>query len=284
VVGVVKSNIEIINSKLDELLTELELRGMSESTKKAYLKYNFDFLSLLKKEPMDVTKEDIKKYLAYLIRKKTAARTINLARSALLFYYNEVLEKGIVRIKIPKINRSLPVYLTKNEVSNLINNAGSKKSKIIIKFLYSSGLRVSEVCNLKIEDLDLTNRKGFVRGGKGGKDRIFFISQSLSKEIEKFVDKLKRGYLFSNPKSERTTERNIQKIVKLAAEKAKINKQVTPHKLRHSFATHLHDAGTSIRTIQELLGHSNLQTTEIYTHVSEKGLGEVKNPLEDIEE
>lgn len=272
-----------INSKLDGLLTELELRGMSESTKKAYLKYNSDFLSMINKDPEDITKNDIKKYLAYLIRKKTAPRTINLARSALLFNYNEVLEKGIVGIKIPKINRSLPIYLTQNEVSDLIINAGSNKSKIMIKFLYSSGLRVSEICNLKIEDLDLSNRKGFVRGGKGGKDRIFFISKSLAEEVGNFIGMSKTGYLFGNPKGERTTERNIQKIVKLAGRKANIHKPVTPHKLRHSFATHLHDSGTSIRTIQELLGHSNLQTTEIYTHVSEKGLGDVKNPLEDIE-
>jgi integrase/recombinase XerD len=269
-------------SQLKKLETELTLRGMSKSTKKAYFKFNAQFLRFIQKSPDNITKDDIKNYLAELIGKETAPRTINLARSALLFYYNEVLEQGIVGVKVPKIKRSLPIYLSKEEVANLIDKGGSNKSKIIIKFLYSSGLRVSEVCNLKIEDLELKDRKGFVRGGKGGKDRLFFVSQTLAYELEDFIGNRKKGYVFENYQGERSSERNVQKIVSLAGKRAMINKPVTPHKLRHSFATHLHDAGTSIRTIQELLGHSNLQTTEIYTHVSEKGLGKVKNPLDGI--
>jgi len=267
---------------LTELETELSLRGLSESTKKAYLKFNQEFLSFIQKDHNNITKDDIKKYLATLINKKTAPRTINLARSALLFYYNEVLEKGIVGIKVPKIKRSLPVFLTKDEIVNLIDKAGSKKSKLIIKFLYSSGLRVSEICNLEVKDLELKDNKGFVRSGKGGKDRLFFISETLRDELYKYLDGRKTGYLFPNHSNNQLSSRNIQKLVALAGKKAEIIKQVTPHKLRHSFATHLHDSGTSIRTIQELLGHSNLQTTEIYTHVSQKKLSEVKNPLDDF--
>ncbi len=267
---------------LSELETELELRGMADNTIKLYFKYNARFLKFADKTPEQVTKTDVKKFLASLVKKKTAPRTINMVRSALLFYYNEVLGKDFVAVKIPKVKRSLPVFLSKEEISHLIVQAGTAKSQLIIKFLYSSGLRVSELCSLRIEDLELSDRKGFVRDGKGGKDRLFFISEGLSTELAAFLGQLKQGYVFPNHYGERMTERNVQKIISRAGKKAGIMKQVTPHKLRHSFATHLHDSGTSIRTIQELLGHANLQTTEIYTHVSQQRLRNVKNPLEDI--
>jgi integrase/recombinase XerD len=265
---------------LTELKTELVLRGMSKKTQETYFKYNQHFLKYITKDAKRITKNDIKSFLASLIEKGTAPRTINLVRSALLFYYNEVLELGIVGIKVPKIAKSLPVYLTKEEVRILFRAAGSTKSKLIMQFLYSSGLRVSEICTLKIEDMDLRNRKGFVRHGKGGKDRLFFIAHTLAIDLEIYLRGQKRGYVFTNYKQEKLSERNIQKIVRGAGIRAELTKQVTPHKLRHSFATHLHDAGTSIRTIQALLGHSNLATTEIYTHISDKKLKDVKNPLD----
>ena len=211
-------------SQLKKLETELTLRGMSKSTKKAYFKFNAQFLRFIQKSPDNITKDDIKSYLAELIGKETAPRTINLARSALLFYYNEVLEQGIVGVKVPKIKRSLPIYLSKEEVANLIDKGGSNKSKIIIKFLYSSGLRVSEVCNLKIEDLELKDRKGFVRAGKGGKDRLFFISQTLAYELEDFIGARRKGYVFENYQGERSSERNVQKIVRHVTFPSRTNK------------------------------------------------------------
>ena len=267
---------------LSALETEMELRGLADNTKKLYFKYNARFLKFIEKDIKNIEKIDIKKYLASLVKAKRAARTINMVRSALLFHYNEVLGKDFTSIQIPKVNRSLPIFLSKEEVSLLFLNAGTNKSQIMMKFLYSSGLRVSELCSLRIEDLDLKERKGFVRSGKGGKDRLFFISDGLANELEAFIGSIKAGHVFPNTYGEKMTERNVQKIVSKAGKKAGIMKQVTPHKLRHSFATHLHDAGTSIRTIQELLGHANLQTTEIYTHVSGQKLKDVRNPLDDI--
>ena len=267
---------------LIDLETELTLRGMSDSTKKSYFKYNAQFLKFCNKDIEKINRNDLKRFLALQISKGIATRSINLIRSALFFYYNEVLEKGFANIKIPKVAKSLPIYLTKEEVIVLINAASSKKSKLIIKLLYSSGLRVSELCKLKIEEIDFKMGKGYVRSGKGGKDRLFFMSKKLALELKKFANKREVGYLFLGQGDNCITERNIQKIVSRAASKAAIQKKVTPHKLRHSFATHLHDAGTSIRTIQELLGHSNLQTTEIYTHVSSKKLENVKNPFDEL--
>jgi integrase/recombinase XerD len=271
------------NFDLSELETELSLRGMSKSTKKAYCKFNLEFLVYAKKDARNVKQSDIKAFLASKIGSGVASRSVNLIRSALLFYYNEVLNKGIANIKVPKISRSLPIYLTKSEISELIRCAGSSKSRLIIKLLYSSGLRVSELCKLRIEEIDFKSGKGYVRYGKGGKDRLFFMGKTLAFELGSYVDHQEKGWLFCNFKGEVLTERNIQKLVKGAAMRAKIQKIVTPHKLRHSFATHLHDSGTSIRTIQELLGHSNLATTEIYTHVSSKKLDEVVNPLDEME-
>lgn len=266
-----------------DLETELTLRGMSSNTKEAYCKYNIQFLSFIKKEANKVTRNEIKHFLATKINEGIAPRTINLMRSALFFYFNEVLNKNFATIKVPKIAKSLPIYLTKPEVTNLISNSGSKKSKLIIKLLYSSGLRVSELCKLRIEEIDFNLGKGYVRGGKGGKDRLFFMGKILAQELKSFIVNKEEGFLFLGSSESPISERNVQKIVSNAAKRAGIQKRVTPHKLRHSFATHLHDSGTSIRTIQELLGHSNLQTTEIYTHVSSKKLDEVRNPLDDLE-
>ncbi len=269
---------------LDELEAEITLRGLSNSTMKAYMKYNGLLLSKTKKAPEDITKREIKSFLASMVRDGVASRTINLARSALLFFYNEVLEKGFVGIKIPKIKKSLPIFLTKKEISMLINASGSNKSRLMIQFLYSSGLRVSEICTARVEEIDFSRGRGYVRDGKGGKDRLFFLGKDLSLSLKEFVGQRQTGFVFENKNGHRLSERNIQKIISTTARRAGIMKHVTPHKLRHSFATHLHDSGVSIRTIQELLGHSNLQTTEIYTHVSAKKLEEVQNPLDDMQE
>lgn len=264
---------------MDRLRTELELRGYSEATKKKYLKYNHDFLTFIGKDPIIIEKDDIKKYLAHLVgAKKTAPRSVNLARAALLFFYNQVLEKSISTINVPKVQKSLPSVLTKEEVVALISSAKTKKSSFIIQLLYGTGLRVSELCALKRADLELEQGIGWVRSGKGGKDRMIILPQELYSDLERrspaaFVLEGKNGSL---------SPRTVQGIVKNAAKRAKIPKKVTPHTLRHSFATHLLEAGNDIRVIQELLGHANLQTTQIYTHVSNEQKLKVKNPLDSL--
>ena len=161
----------------------------------------------------------------------------------------------------------------------LINSTLTAKSKLIIQLLYSSGLRVSELVNLKKQDIDFNENTGWVRAGKGKKDRMFFISKKFLKKLKKFLDKHSDWeYIFS--KSSPLTTRNIQKIVQKAAARAEINKDVHPHTLRHSYATHLLDAGTDLRKIQTLLGHSSIATTQIYTHISKEQLKTVKNPLD----
>ncbi len=264
---------------IQKLVNELKLRGYSPKTTEAYLKYNKDFEQFTLKRPASqIETDDIKSYLAHLISEKHASpRTINLVRAALLFYYNEILNKGFTNIKTPKIKASLPSVLTKQEVKQLLECAGNEKSRLIMMTLYSSGLRVSELTNLKWKDLELEQNIAWVRGGKGSKDRMIILSEALSKTFKQ-IQKTSE-HVFSG-KNGSLTSRNIQKIVSNAAKTAKIKKKVTPHTLRHSFATHLLESGNDIRIIQELLGHSNLQTTQIYTHVSSEHKKNVKSPLD----
>lgn len=270
---------------LKKLETELKLRGFSSNTLRAYNMANRLFLQWIKKQPQDVTEQDVKDYLAHLISDKQAsASSIALKKAALKFLYDEILKKDIVNIKIPKIPKHVPVVLTKEEIRKLINSARSDKSKVMIQCLYSTGLRLSELINLKIDDLELKEKIGWVRRGKGNKDRLFILSDKLIKELEKYILTLKENevYLFPSEKKGHISSRNVQKIIQTTAERAGIKKHAHPHMLRHCFATHLLESGVDIRKIQELLGHSNLQTTQIYTSVSKKELKKVKSPLDDL--
>ena len=275
---------------LKKLETELKLRGFSEKTIAAYIFHNQKFLAFIKKHPTDVTEDDIKSYLANQISdKKLKPASINTAISSLKFFYQEVLEKDIFKkIKPPKPEKKLPIVLTKEEIKSLINAAKNQKHKLLIEFLYSSGLRVSEAVSIKLKDLDLNERIGIVKSGKGKKDRLIIISNNIVEHIEKHIERQeKKGYksefLFhvKNPEKHLSI-RQAQKIIQKAAEKAGIQKRVFCHALRSSFATHLLESGIDIRVIQELLGHSNLQTTQRYTKVSTEQIKKVKSPLDNL--
>jgi integrase/recombinase XerD len=270
---------------LEQLETELKLRGFSDKTVKSYLFYNNKFKTYVNKASTAVTEEDIKGYLAHLISdKKRNPATVALVRAALKFYYDGMLKKNIVTLKTPKIQKKLPTVLTREEVKRLIGAAPTSKSKLMLMLLYSSGLRISECCNLKFTDLEMDQKVGWVRKGKGGKDRLFILSDNLVEALKKHAEKKKTdgGYVFSNRLGNSLSARNMQKIVANTAKRAGLNKAVSPHTLRHSFATHLLESGESIRKIQELLGHSNLQTTQIYTRVSTDELKKVKSPLDEL--
>ncbi|MEM4245370.1 MAG: tyrosine-type recombinase/integrase [Candidatus Nanoarchaeia archaeon] len=270
---------------IEQLETELKLRGFSQQTVKTYVRHNKLFLDFIKKEPKNVTEEDIKSYLAHVISKEKAApRSIALKKAALKFFYDELMKKGIVNLKSPKIPKSNPTVLTKEEVKALINAASRDKTRLIIELIYSSGLRVSEAVSLKVNDLDFDNHIIRVKSGKGSKDRITILSTNLIPELKRYILTLNNDevYLFPNSKGSNLSVRNIQKLIQKAATRAGIKKKVSPHVLRHSFATHLLEAGTDIRLIQELLGHSQLSTTQIYTHVSNEQLSRIKSPLDTV--
>jgi len=264
---------------LEKLENELKIRGMSKHTISTYMFYNKAFLGFIGLQPEDVEEDDIKKYLGYLLSDKGRSnRTVALVVAALEFYYVEMLGKKI-SIKRPKIPRSIPVVMSKAEVKRLITETKNKKHRLLLELLYSSGLRLSECVNLKVEDLELEEKVGWVRSGKGGKDRFFILSEKLIVHIEKYLGEKRTGYLFTGRDGQLST-RAVQKVVKEAAARAEIRKNVKVHTLRHSFAAHLLEAGVDIRKIQTLLGHADLSTTQIYTFVSAEELKKVKSPLD----
>jgi integrase/recombinase XerD len=267
---------------LEDLETELKLRAFSPQTLKAYLFWNRKFLEFNKKTPQDVTEDDVRKFIAEKISKNFAPKSIILIKAALKFYYDGVLKKNIVNLETPKVARKLPAVLTREEIKKLIDSAENKKHKMMIKFLYSSGLRLNELINLKIGDLEFSEGIGWVRSGKGGKDRIFILSNKMIDELKNFTkDKPSESFLFEG-RNGRLSARAVQKTISSVAKKSGIQKSIHVHTLRHSFATHLLESGEDIRKIQELLGHSNLSTTQIYTHISTAELKKVKNPLDSL--
>ncbi len=267
---------------IEKLKSELKVRGLSPLTVRNYSFFVEKFLRKNGKKAEDLNEDDAKAYLAELFDSKSK-NTIMLAAASLKFFYTEILGKQFSNVKIPKKETKLPEVLNKAEVKKLIESTDNLKSRLLVSLLYSSGLRVSELVNLKIEDLNLQERIGWVRKGKGGKDRIITLSGNLADELQEYLETKgkDRYYIFSKEKP--LTTRNIQKIIKGAGVRAGINKKVTPHTLRHSFATHLLESGVDIRLIQTLLGHASLNTTQVYTHISSEQIKKVKNPLDMLE-
>lgn len=266
--------------ELEKLKTEMKLRGFSDKTISSYTFFNEKFLNFIKKKPEEIGVEDIKKYVGEIITDK-ARSTVLLSISALKFFYEIVLKKDLKELKIPKTEKRLPNVLTKQEVKQIIENTETKKSYLILSFLYSTGLRVSELTNLKKEEINFDERIGWVRKGKGKKDRMFILPEKLISELKNHSLKIESEFLFPG-RDGKMTPRNIQKIINKTALKAGIQKKVTPHTLRHSFGTHLLENGTDIRKIQELLGHANLNTTQLYTHISSDELKKIKSPFDTI--
>ncbi len=266
---------------LKNLETEIKISKLSPYTVRNYLMFNKKLFEHSNKQPDEIEQQDIKNFLADKMNNRAASSTI-LFLASIKFAYSSLLAKDpTAGIKRPKSEKKIPAVLTKDEVIKLINSSSTKKSKLILQLLYSSGLRVSELVNLKNQELDFNENTGWVRAGKGKKDRMFFISKKLSKKLEKYLQKHKDWQFVFSEKTALST-RNIQKIVQKAAFKAGINKSVHPHTLRHSFATHLMDAGVDIRKIQILLGHSSISTTVLYTHISNEQLKSIKNPLDEL--
>ena len=270
---------------LKKLETELKLRGFSKQTSRMYLFYNRKFLEFIKKDTEEITDDDIKEFLAYKISDDSLSNSsIALIKASLKFFYTDMLGKNMSLIKTPKTSKKLPVVLTRKEIKDLIDNTENIKHRLLIEFLYSTGLRLSECINLQYSDLDLNDGTGWVRLGKGAKDRIFIISEIFKRDLLGYIEKTEaegKGYIFS-VNGRKMSSRGIQHAIKISAERAGIDKPVHVHTLRHSFATHLLENGVDIRKIQKLLGHSNLQTTEIYTQVSSDEIKKIKSPLDMI--
>ena len=263
------------------LKQEMKIRKFSPKTAKSYLYYITELLKLTRKGPKEINNQDIKDYLESLCDQKLSSSTINTAYSALKFYFEKILgRKFFFNIPRAKKDKKLPIVLSKKEILDIINACENIKHKLIIQVLYCSGLRVSEVINLQINDIDFNRKTIHIKGAKGAKDRITIISETVLKNIEKYLLEFQPlKHIFESMRGGKLTTRTIQIIVSQNANRAGINKPVSPHSLRHSFATHLLESGVDIRYIQSLLGHSRLETTQIYTKVATTQFDKIKDLL-----
>lgn len=270
------------------VLKECKRRRLSPKTAKTYLFCIKRFLNWCNKEIGKISKKDVRLFLEYLSDKKLSGNSLNTYHMAIRFLFVDVLDKKMwINIKYSKVPEKLPIVLSKEEVKKLLNAITNWKHRLMIEFLYSSGLRVSELLNIKLKDLELEKNFGYVRNGKGTKDRIIIISKIVKEKIKNLIEieKLERdNFLFQSNRNKKYSVRSIQKIIRNASKKAKFNnyKGIHPHTLRHSFATHLIENGYDVTNVQALLGHKSPETTLIYTHINSPKMINVKSPLDNL--
>lgn len=260
---------------------ELKLRNYSPKTIKSYLRYINDYLKFVSKHKFNDKNEAIREFLSKKENKGASPQTVNLALNAIKFLYKEILkDKGGIDLKFSKRSQKLPVVLNREEIAKLIQAPQNPKHKLILGLTYSAGLRLSEVINLRVKDLDSQNLSLHIKNGKGKKDRITIFSEKLKEDLENLVKlKNKNDYLFESSRGGKMKDRTVQKIFAQALKKSEIKKPASFHSLRHSFATHLLENGTDVRYVQELLGHNNIRTTQAYTKVMNPSLKNIKSPL-----
>jgi site-specific recombinase XerD len=264
---------------------DMELKGYSPKTIKSYIAHVSNFAKYYNKSPELLREKEIREYLHYCImEKKLSEGTVNYINAGLKFFYTKTLNRywnidKIFRIKEP---RRLPAVLSPEEVKSIFDVTENIKHKAILMTVYSAGLRVSEVCNLKITDIDSKNMQILIREGKGKKDRYSLLSNANLEILREYWRRYHpKEYLFSGKgRTDAITPRSVQKMLEKSIKKTAITKKATVHTLRHSFATHLLDAGTDICYIQRLLGHTRITTTTIYLHLRRMDLLNIKSPLD----
>ena len=276
--------------QVDKFLFFLKVElNYSELTIKSYQLDLTDFFGYIESKKINyltITNHDVRGYLKYLDSCNLKNSTISRRISTLRTFYNYLVDENIVEnnvfhnVKNPKLEKKLPNYLNYNEMEELlesidISTTEGLEKRLLIEMFYSTGCRVSEMINVKISDIDFTNKTIRIMG-KGSKERIVYFGDYASKYLDNYLSKVKCDkYLFANKKGEKLTINEVEQIVKDIMKHISIKTHVTPHTLRHTFATHLLNNGADIKTVQELLGHANLSTTGIYTHVSSDRLKDI---------
>lgn len=280
-----------VTDPLRRVRAGLVLRGYSPRTRKVYLGHVRRFIDwaemTIDKLPNDPTPL-AKRYLLELAEERRVSRSFHSqAVSALRFLFETVLGKPRLALSIPRPKKEsrLPAVLSQSEVARLLAAPKNLKHRALLLLLYSSGLRVSELVRLRPDEVDQERGLLRVRSGKGAKDRYTLLARRATEAIRIYRAAYPtERWLFPGSRQDRhLTTRSVQKIVARAARAAGIQKQVTPHTLRHSFATHLLEGGTNLRIIQELLGHRSSRTTERYTHVARSTFEAVRSPLDNLE-
>lgn len=282
-----------MNRELDSFIEYLlDIKKYSIHTSNNYKLDIEEYISYCKNiniDPFNIDYQDIKKYLMHLYEKKYKPTTVSRKISALRSFYkfllnnSKVNENPFIFISLPKKEKKLPKYVNYEDVSTIFNTPDLNsfygiRDRLILELLYGTGIRVSELCNIKLKDITISSNKILILG-KGNKERIVYYGDYCDEILNKYLE-LRNSYLkgknhdylllnrFGNKINKRTVQNTLSEILK----KASIKKNITPHTLRHTFATHLLNEGCDILTVKELLGHSSLDTTQIYTHVSNEKL------------
>jgi integrase/recombinase XerD len=263
----------------------LELRGYSRNTLKTYRAMFKEFLLHYQQaDPARLSEEEIRAFLQHLVREKLVSRVYqNQSINAIKFYYEKVLghERKVYYLERPKKELRYPVVLSQEEIKSIFLKIRNFKHRIALMLIYSAGLRRSELIGLRVEDMDFDRNQIWVRGGKGLKDRFTLLSKSLKPDLLKYIEMYRpQTFLIEGRNRDSYSGSSLRNILIAAVGETQIRKKVTLHTLRHSFATHLLEEGTSTRFIQELLGHNSPKTTEIYTHITRKGMEKIKSPLD----
>ena len=273
---------EYVYKFLDYLKYE---RGFSDYTIKSYSTDLKEFYEFSKKDTVNI--ELVRKYLRYLYEKNYSNRSISRKVSSLKSCFKYLEGEGIIKdnfmrlISNPKLEKTLPNYLNYQDLEKLLNfpdrnNKYGLRDALILEMLYSSGVRVSELANMKLKDIDFKDKKILVLG-KGNKERYVYYGSKCDSLLKKYLDMdhMDSPYLFIGKRKDRLNEREIRLIVTESAKKAGINIHVTPHTLRHTYATHMLNEGADLKSVGDLLGHESLSTTQIYTHISNERLRQI---------
>jgi integrase/recombinase XerD len=273
---------------LETLRQELLLRNYSPKTIKGYTSCVRKFVRYFSpRHPRELGSEDIRKYLMYLYEEShLAAASVSQALNAIRFLYVELYHRPLILegVPRPKKEKKLPVVLSKEEVRRLLELTRNPKHRMLLMICYSGGLRVREVVRLTVECLDTARHLIHIKGGKGKKDRYTILSDAVADVLGDYLRQFRPHYwLFEGERRGKPySVRSAEAVFEQAVKRAGITKDISIHSLRHSFATHLLESGVSLRVIQELLGHQRSRTTEIYTHVSQRVLGSIRSPIDEI--
>lgn len=263
------------------LRREMELRNYSPRTIEAYIRVVKDLYLYYQKPPKELGAEDIKDYLATKQKAGLSSQSIALYANAINFLFVEIYKRAdFEKIRQPKRSKKLPVVLNRSELKSLFGQTANIKHQLLLEITYAAGLRVSEAVRLRGRDIDLEEMTITVRQGKGRKDRLTVLSAGLVPKLRALISgKKSDDFVFQSERGGHITEATAQKVFYACLQKARIAKPASFHSLRHSFATHLLENGTDVRYVQELLGHANIRTTQIYTQVTNPGLKRIKSPL-----
>ena len=273
----------------DQMSEDLVLKAYSPHTQRAYLRCARHFAKHYMRSPEDMGAQEVRDFLLHLVRdRKASPATLDMYVNALKFLYNITLKRpeAVEGISHPKRPKTLPVILSPEEVLRIFAAIRSVKHKAIIATAYAAGLRISEVCGLRLADIDSQRKRIHVRSGKGKKDRYVMLGESLLDLLRQYYQKARpQGeYLFPgyNPQRPICTTA-VSQVLRKVVRQTGLTKKVSMHTLRHCFATHLLEAGTDIRILQVLLGHSSIRTTLRYTHITDRLLQKLVSPLDIIQ-